>query len=92
LFRSDNLSQAAGIVKKICSKSIISFPILITWYMIPVISIFLLAEWFQRNAQYTLQIGFIKNNVIRIGLYYFVLLAIMVFGATGATQFIYLKF
>ena len=60
--------------------------------MTPVILIFLLAEWYQRDADYTLEINFIKNRAIRIGIYYAVLLAILVFGATGAVQFIYLKF
>ena len=96
IFRSDNITQATAYFKLIPSKSLLSFPttndgitLFVTLFFILVMFV---VEWIQREKNYGLQIASIKSPVVRIAIYYILLLIIFVFRANEANQFIYFQF
>ena len=96
IFRSDSVGQAFAFYRQLFSASILSVPkmeerlnALITALLIIVM---LVAEWRQRDKQHGLQIDFIKSPAVRVCLYYCVVFAILCFGPSRITQFIYFKF
>jgi len=94
-FRSDTVSQAFSIIRRICSISLIQFPQNSKPYFIPVIIVFLLVEWIQRNKQHVLQIENIKQGSLRWGIYFVLFVTILIFVSAGDQTnngFIYVKF
>lgn len=96
LFRSDDISQAIAYYKLLPSRSLLSFPTTndgitlgVTLFFIVVMFV---VEWIQREKNYGLQIAAIKSPVLRIAIYYILLLIIFVFRANEANQFIYFQF
>jgi hypothetical protein len=59
--------------------------------MAPVIILFIIAEWLQRNKPFTLHINNL-NPYLRLGIYYLLVFAIFKYSSAQVTQFIYLKF
>jgi len=91
LFRSANLAQAFDYFKKICSSTLFSFPVGVSLRIVPVIILFIIAEWLQRNKPFTLHINNL-NPYLRLGIYYLLVFAIFKYSSAQVTQFIYLKF
>jgi D-alanyl-lipoteichoic acid acyltransferase DltB (MBOAT superfamily) len=91
IFRAETIPQAFDYMAGICSLSLFSFPdggkVAILY---PVILIII--EWLQREKEYGLQINNIKNPVLRIGIYYLIILAIIYLSVTEKPEFIYFQF
>lgn len=96
IFRSDSIGQAFGFYQRLFSVSIFSVPQLDEKYIAistaVLIIIMLFIEWRQRDKPHALQIDFIKSPGMRVCIYYMVVFAILFFGASKVTQFIYFKF
>jgi alginate O-acetyltransferase complex protein AlgI len=91
IFRANNMSEVFFIIKQIFSNSLLAYPTGAPLRFIPLIFVFLIAEWLQRGKQYTLQISGL-NPYLRIGVYYALFFATIIFSSSQVTQFIYLKF
>jgi alginate O-acetyltransferase complex protein AlgI len=90
-FRATSVHQAVFYIKKIFSISFFRLPEVRPIFIILLIIIFLLIEWIQRNKQHALQIGDVKHQIIRWGLYISLILMILYFG--GSKQiFMYFQF
>lgn len=89
-FRAENLTHAISCISKISSLSILSIP-QIPYQLIALITIFILAEWIQREKEHTLQIDNINNIGLRWAIYYGLLIMLNIF--SGEKQaFIYFQF
>jgi len=95
LFRSNNIEQALGFIKKIFSKTIISYPVQGSLFFIPLVAILLMVEWIQRNKIHVLQIQKIKYAGLRWGIYLVLFITTLIFISAGTQTdkgFIYVKF
>ena len=85
-FRSDTLSQAFGILKKIASRSLLEHPTNISLRYLLVILAFMIVEWIRQNPK-------LKISLITYRPVFYVLISIMVFLYFGKqASFIYFKF
>lgn len=95
-FRSENFGHAIAYIGKIFSASLFTIPefdgmekALTT---IILIGIFVLIEWFGRGEQYAIaQLGLKWKRPVRWALYYFIIIALFLFGGKEQT-FIYFQF
>jgi len=95
IFRSDSVSTAFGFIKGIFSKSLLMPPGVGNPFCIPLIIAFLIIEWIQRDKQHVLQIQNIKHTVIRWGIYFSLLITIILVNPPDGPNnkaFIYIKF
>jgi alginate O-acetyltransferase complex protein AlgI len=94
-FRAATVQQAFGIIKKICSKSLLSVPQVNLSEMVIAafcIFVFMVIEWFGRREQYAIAHLDIKlKKPWRYALYYSIALAVFWFSG-GEQQFIYFQF
>lgn len=95
-FRSENIDHALSIVNKIFSKSLFSFPeverIGFTPYLMLLLIIFMILEWFGREEQFAIaKFGIKLPAIVRWGVYYAIILIIF-FSAGSEQQFIYFQF
>lgn len=96
-FRANNLNHAYIILKKIFSPSLFTIPDfagrLDAFWVLVIIGLFMLIEWAYRNRDYAFQ-NFQNqlNRKSRLVTYYFIVLAIMIFGQFSMNEFIYFQF
>lgn len=96
IFRAENIGQIGEAISTIISGSILSVPMLISYYYyIPLfmaIIVMLLFEWFTRDRLHGLEITNIPYRWIRWSIYLLILLAIFFAIKTETPQFIYFQF
>jgi len=97
-FRAENIAHALQYISGIISPSILSFPELVIdmklLSLFCFISVFLLTEWLNREAQFALQFKdstSIGTSLLRKIVYIFIIFSIFVFGG-GEQEFIYFQF
>jgi len=91
VFRSSTIQQSAEYLRGIFSSSLLSFPQVFPKTAILTTIIFILAEFVQRNKKHALQIEKIKYRLLRWGIYFGIVLMILLFGG-GNQKFIYFQF
>lgn len=89
-FRSTDISQAFSYISNMWSTSLFTIPEVFPKMFLFILALFILAEWFQRDKEYTLQFVNIPK-VIRYAIYY--ALIFIIFWKGGSHQeFIYFQF
>ena len=91
VFRSSTIQQSAEYLRGIFSSSLLSFPQVFPKTAILTTIIFIMAEFVQRNKKHALQIEKIKYRLLRWGIYFGIVLMILLFGG-GNQKFIYFQF
>jgi D-alanyl-lipoteichoic acid acyltransferase DltB (MBOAT superfamily) len=95
IFRSNSISDVWVYYRGILSLSLFSVPVingnLNTVVFLLFVVFMLLCEWLQREKEYGLQIDNVKPRVLRLCMYYGIVLIILFYGTTS-TQFIYFQF
>jgi len=91
VFRSSTIQQSAEYLRGIFSSSLLSFPQVFPKTAILTTIIFILTEFVQRNKKHALQIEKIKYRLLRWGIYFGIVLMILLFGG-GNQKFIYFQF
>lgn len=91
-FRADSVQQAMGILKEICSASLLSLPQVLPRKLLLFIVLFVLLEWRGRQNAYAIATTALNRpRYIRWAFYYF--LALLIFFEGGREQpFIYFQF
>lgn len=101
VFGADSVSQAIHYFRRLFSPSLFSWPVLplgegTGWlkaaFTLFFILILLTAEWIQKNKDHEMQIENIRQPAIRIGIYYTLILSILLFGSVVHFEFIYALF
>jgi len=96
-FRAKDLNNAFCYIKGIFSKSLITIPKFDSNDMsVKVLSIllllFIVTEWNGRSKNHALEIKGSVPAYFKMALYFFIFMAIMIWGVTGKTEFIYFAF
>ena len=95
-FRADNVSHAINILSEIFSKTIISKPQFVgikdAGFHCIIIFLFLLAEWFGRDKQYAIESLKNTTSTKRVFVFFLIIVALAMFMATEASEFIYFQF
>lgn len=92
IFRAENISQAFYYLQRVFSHSFFALPEFWGKKAFFFILILIIAEWLQRDKKHVLQIsGVIKSPYIRWGIYYLLIVFILLFAGEKA-QFIYFQF
>jgi D-alanyl-lipoteichoic acid acyltransferase DltB (MBOAT superfamily) len=91
-FRANSVHQAYLFITGIISSSLFSIPQVLPKKVILITFLFILAEWFQRNKQYALQIENLKYKIVRWGIYYGIIVLIFLSFGDSQQNFIYSKF
>ncbi|NND61644.1 MAG: MBOAT family protein [Flavobacteriaceae bacterium] len=89
-FRAPSMTDALHYVSGLFSSSFFSKPN-IPGTGAALLLLYMIVEWFQRNREHLMDIGFIKSKWLRYGIYYFVLFCIFYF-AGEVQPFIYFQF
>ena len=96
IFRAENIGQIGEIISTIISVSILSVPMLISYYyyisLFMAIIVMLLFEWFTRDRLHGLEITNIPYRWIRWSIYLLILLVLFFAIKTETPQFIYFQF
>ena len=87
-FRSQTITDAFQYLKSIFSKSLFSMPYV---SRLSLLVVYMVLEWFQRDREHIMDIGFIRSRVLRYIIYYMVLFSIFYF-AGNLQPFIYFQF
>lgn len=90
IFRSENIGQAIDIFRHIVSPNILSIPQMPGVTLLFVL-VMLITEWFTRTKEHGLAIESIKQNWIRIVIYYLLIFSI-IFYSSESEAFIYFQF
>jgi D-alanyl-lipoteichoic acid acyltransferase DltB (MBOAT superfamily) len=90
-FRADSINQAFAYINKLFSASLFKLPQVYPLKIIILTLLFIFSEWLQRKREHTLQIGNVKNRLLRWGIYYGIVFLILLF-AGGKQEFIYSQF
>ncbi|MDR0828528.1 MAG: MBOAT family protein [Prevotellaceae bacterium] len=93
LFRAETIGDAFNYLGGIFDKSLLSMPLQIVGLKrtLLFLVILLVVEWLQRQKQHALQIENIKYSLVRIAIYYALIVIILEFGA-NSQSFIYFQF
>ncbi|HEY4065241.1 MAG TPA: MBOAT family O-acyltransferase [Puia sp.] len=101
VFGADSVSQAIHYIGRLFSPSLFSkpsFPVeqgiggTKTLLTILFILALMTVEWIQKNKNHEMQIDDIKHPALRIGIYYTLILAILLFGSVVHIYFMYAQF
>jgi alginate O-acetyltransferase complex protein AlgI len=92
-FRAKDINHALDYIAILFSKSLFSTPIYAFGFNKSLIFILLmlLVEWVQREKQHGLELSGVKNQYVKWGIYYALILVIFEFGA-NSKSFIYFQF
>lgn len=90
-FRANSIHQAFAYLSELFSPSFFKLPEVHPVLITILLCSFMLTEWFQRHKEHTLQVGNIENRWIRWGIYYGVVVLILLY-AGGKQEFIYSQF
>ncbi|MGE8339815.1 MAG: MBOAT family O-acyltransferase [Flavobacterium sp.] len=96
-FRAQDLNNAICYIKKMFSKSLFTIPKLSSSLVsVKVLSIllllFVLKEWTGRSKKHALEINGSVPTYLKMVLYFIIFMAIMIWGVTTKTEFIYFAF
>ncbi len=99
VFGADSIYQAFHYITGLFSLSMFSAPVFPdhTGYIKAIVTLFFIlimmsVEWIQRNKNHEMQIDSIKNSMLRIGIYYTIVLSIFLCGSYVHIDFIYSQF
>jgi D-alanyl-lipoteichoic acid acyltransferase DltB (MBOAT superfamily) len=91
-FRSESISGAFHYIRIMFSASLLTIPSILPKRLIPAIILFVVIEWIQREKQHALHIDSFKlPEVVKWGLYYSLIIIIIVFGGIQQ-EFFYFQF
>ena len=91
-FRSESISGAFHYIRIMFSASLLTIPTILPRRLIPVIILFVIIEWIQREKQHALQIDSFKlPEIVKWGLYYSLIIIIITLGGTQQ-EFFYFQF
>lgn len=91
-FRAENLDHAIQYLNGVFSRSLFTTPSIRPYYLIVLISLFMIVEWIGREQQYAISnVGLKWKKPIRYAMYYAILVTIFWF-AGKEQQFIYFQF
>ncbi len=91
-FRAESITHAFAIIKTIFSGSLFSMPAFIPKGTIAAVLVFIIVEWMGRENEYAIElVGTIKIPIVRYGVYYLVLIAIVLLQG-NQQEFIYFQF
>jgi hypothetical protein len=99
VFRAENIGQAAGYLKRMCSKSLFTVPVMpgigitreLAGTTLFFIVILFVAEWLHREKAHGLHIN-IQSQSVRYIIYIALLLVLFLFKATEPAAFVYFQF
>ena len=92
-FRADTVTHALSYISGIFSRSLFSMPQIFPSKLLVIIVIFMLIEWLGREEEFALAIvKKINQPALRIGLYYGIIIGLVLFGKFNSNQFIYFQF
>jgi D-alanyl-lipoteichoic acid acyltransferase DltB (MBOAT superfamily) len=95
-FRAENLNHALSYIFGVFSKSLFSYPVLLskqdTVEILLLLFIFLSVEWFGRSKEYALQIIKSRSFYQHYLILYIIILTILFFMDSGENEFIYFQF
>lgn len=99
LFGADSVSQGFYYLRDLFSFSVFTKPVFPGYNGYPkatmtlfFILVLMSVEWSQRNKRHEMQIDNIKNRKLRLGIYYAIVLSIMLCGSSVQIDFIYSQF
>ncbi len=91
-FRAESITHAFAIIKTIFSGSLFAMPAFIPKGTIAAVLVFIIVEWMGRENEYAIElVGTIKIPIVRYGVYYLVLIAIVLLQG-NQQEFIYFQF
>ncbi|MBD1432780.1 MBOAT family protein [Sphingobacterium sp. DN00404] len=91
-FRAENIGHAFQYISGIFSKSLFSIPTIQPYYIVLLIILFILIEWFGREEQYAIaNLGLKWRKLFRYAFYYAIIITIFWY-AGKEHQFIYFQF
>nr|WP_319398917.1 MBOAT family O-acyltransferase [uncultured Carboxylicivirga sp.] len=91
-FRAESITHAFAIIKTIFSGSLFAMPAFIPKGTIAAVLLFIIVEWMGRENEYAIEsVGTIKIPIVRYGVYYLVLIAIVLLQG-NQQEFIYFQF
>nr|WP_321451508.1 MBOAT family O-acyltransferase [uncultured Carboxylicivirga sp.] len=91
-FRAESITHAFAIIKTIFSASLFAMPAFIPKGTIAAVLLFIIVEWMGRENEYAIEsVGTIKIPIVRYGVYYLVLIAIVLLQG-NQQEFIYFQF
>ena len=91
-FRADSIKIAFLYIQRLFSKSLLSIPEVHPRYLIFLLFLFILVEWFQRNKKHALEMDAAKIPVYARYLSYFSIALIIFFYGGSQQEFIYFQF
>jgi D-alanyl-lipoteichoic acid acyltransferase DltB (MBOAT superfamily) len=99
VFRAESIGQAAGYLKRMCSESLFTIPVMpgigftrdLAGTTLFFIIILFVTEWLHREKAHGLHIN-IQSQSIRYVIYLALLLALFLFKATKPAAFVYFQF
>ncbi|WP_287642212.1 MBOAT family O-acyltransferase [Bacteroides sp.] len=95
IFRAENIFQAYDYITRMFNKSILNFPergFTTGTFIIPLILIFILIEWIQREKNHGLEISLVKSRPVRYLIYSVLIYIILIFTNEAPAEFIYFQF
>jgi alginate O-acetyltransferase complex protein AlgI len=90
-FKSQTVGQALSYISRMLTTSLFVKPHAVGSYLLFMVIAFVLLEWLQRKREHVLQIEKIRWPVLRWGIYYFMMFAVLFF-ISREQNFIYLQF
>jgi alginate O-acetyltransferase complex protein AlgI len=91
-FRANNTHQAFAYIDRLFSSSLLSLPQVFPFKVIILTTLFIFSEWLQRTKEHALQIENLKYRILRWGLYYGVVILILLTLDESQKNFIYSQF
>ena len=91
-FRAENVTKVFDYLSDIFSKSIFSLPQVFPKNVLLLLIVFMVIEWMQRQKNHALQIENLKYRIVRWGVYYGIIILIIISLGDSKQSFIYSQF
>jgi len=92
-FRSDTVGHALSYIAKIFSRSLLTVPQVLPVKLLILIIVFVIVEWIGREEEFAIAvIKKVRFSSVRLGLYYLIIIGLLLFGKFNSNQFIYFQF
>ena len=92
-FRADTVGHALSYISGIFSRSLFTVPQILPISLLILIVLFMFVEWMGREEEFAIAvIKKIQSPAARIGLYYMIIVGLVLYGKFNSNQFIYFQF